>query len=103
MRRIVIAIAATLAILAAGSITPNHVEAMRVTTPSGIQNALNEQPAPGCPGRLSPRLALRAVWLWLAAGMLARGAILRRLRLLWRLWVPSVLRRLSSLVVVTRR
>jgi len=42
MRRIVIANAATLAILAAGSITPNRAEAMTVTTPSGIQNALNE-------------------------------------------------------------
>ena len=34
--------AATLAILAAGSITPNRAEAMTVTTPSGIQNAINE-------------------------------------------------------------
>jgi hypothetical protein len=42
MRRIVIAIAAMLAILAAGSITPISAEAMTVTTPSGIQNALNE-------------------------------------------------------------
>jgi hypothetical protein len=42
MRRIVIAIAAPLAILAAGSITPNRAAAMTVTTPSGMQNALNE-------------------------------------------------------------
>src|SRR6476619_1036643 len=42
MRRIVLATAATLAILAAGSITPNRAEAMTVTTPSGIQNAINE-------------------------------------------------------------
>jgi hypothetical protein len=42
MRRIVIAFAATLAILAAGSITPNRAAAMTVTTPSGMQNALNE-------------------------------------------------------------
>jgi hypothetical protein len=41
MRRIVLA-TATLAILAAGSITSNRAEAMTVTTPSGIQNALNE-------------------------------------------------------------
>lgn len=42
MRRIVLATAATLAILAAGSITLNRAEAMTVTTPSGIQNAINE-------------------------------------------------------------
>jgi hypothetical protein len=42
MRRIVLAAAAPLAILAAGSITPNRAEAMTVKTPSGIQNALNE-------------------------------------------------------------
>jgi hypothetical protein len=41
MRRIVLTTAAALAFLAAGSITPNRAEAMTVTTPSGIQNAIN--------------------------------------------------------------
>src|SRR5262249_62220848 len=42
IRCIAIAAAVPLAILAAGSITPNRAEAMTVTTPSGMQNALNE-------------------------------------------------------------
>ncbi len=42
MRRIVLATAATLAILAAGSFVPNRAEAMTVTTPAGIQAALDD-------------------------------------------------------------
>ena len=77
MRRIVIAIAATLAILARlGSITPNRAAAMTVTTPSGMQNARS-----GC---LSPRLALRTLWLRLAPHILAGRTVLRQL--------PTVLR-----------
>jgi hypothetical protein len=37
MRRVVLAAAATLAILAAGSFAPNRAEAMTVTTPAGLQ------------------------------------------------------------------
>jgi hypothetical protein len=40
MRRLVIATAATLAIHAAGSFTPNRAEAMTVTTPTGLQAAI---------------------------------------------------------------
>jgi hypothetical protein len=41
MRRIVLAAAATLAILAAGSIVPNRAEAMTVTTPAGLVTAID--------------------------------------------------------------
>jgi len=37
MRRVVLAIAATFAILAADSLVPNRAEAMTVTTPAGLQ------------------------------------------------------------------
>jgi hypothetical protein len=37
MRRVILATAATLAILAAGSFAPNRAEAMTVTTPAGLQ------------------------------------------------------------------
>ena len=37
MRRVVLATAATLAILAAGSFAPNRADAMTVTTPAGLQ------------------------------------------------------------------
>jgi hypothetical protein len=40
MRRLVLATAATLAILAAGSFTQNRAEAMTVTTPTGLQAAI---------------------------------------------------------------
>jgi hypothetical protein len=72
MRRIVIANAAALAILAAGSITPNHVEAMTVTTPSGIQNALNENSL-----LQDVQVACRRVW---RCGPYGRG----RRRVCWR-------------------
>jgi len=42
MRRLVLATAATLAILAAGSFTPNRAEAMTVTTPTGLQAAIED-------------------------------------------------------------
>ena len=41
MRRIVLATAATLALLAAGSFAPNRAEAMTVTTPSGLMAAID--------------------------------------------------------------
>ena len=41
MRRIVLATAATLAILAVGSFVPNRAEAMTVTTPTGILAAID--------------------------------------------------------------
>jgi hypothetical protein len=41
MRRIALATAATLAILAAGSFVPNRAAAMTVTTPAGIGAALD--------------------------------------------------------------
>jgi hypothetical protein len=41
MRRIVLATAATLAILAAGSLAPNRAEAMTVTTPTGLRAAID--------------------------------------------------------------
>jgi len=41
MRRIVLATAATLALLAAGSFTPNRAEAMTVTTPTGLMAAID--------------------------------------------------------------
>src|SRR4029453_15707832 len=37
MRRVILATAATLAILAGGSFAPNRAEAMTVTTPAGLQ------------------------------------------------------------------
>ncbi len=40
MRRIVLATAATLALLVAGSFAPNRAEAMTVTTPTGLAAAL---------------------------------------------------------------
>ena len=53
MRRIVLATAAMLAILAAGSFAPNRAEAMTVTTPAGLQavvdgNTLLEDVAVAC-------------------------------------------------------
>lgn len=41
MRRTILAIAATLAVLAAGSLAPDRAEAMTVSTPAGIQAAIN--------------------------------------------------------------
>jgi hypothetical protein len=41
MRRIVLATAATLAILTAGSLAPNRAEAMTVTTPAALQAAID--------------------------------------------------------------
>jgi len=41
MRRIVLATAATLIILAVGSLVPNRAEAIAVTPPAGIQAAVN--------------------------------------------------------------
>ena len=41
MRRIVLAAAATLALLVAGSFAPNRTEAMTVTTPSGLMAAID--------------------------------------------------------------
>jgi hypothetical protein len=41
MRRIVLALAATLAILVAGSLAPNRAEAMAVSTPAGIAAAVD--------------------------------------------------------------
>ena len=41
MRRIVLAAAATLALLVAGSFVPNRAEAMTVTTPSGLMAAID--------------------------------------------------------------
>jgi hypothetical protein len=41
MRRIVLALAATLAILVAGSLAPNRAEAMTVSTPAGIAAAVD--------------------------------------------------------------
>ena len=41
MRRTVLATAATLAILAVGSLVPNGAEAMTVTTPIGIEAAID--------------------------------------------------------------
>jgi hypothetical protein len=40
MRRIVLATAATLALLVAGSFAPNRAEAITVTTPTGLAAAL---------------------------------------------------------------
>jgi hypothetical protein len=53
MRRVILATAATLAILSAGSFTPNRAEAMTVTTPAGLQavvdgNSLLEDVAVAC-------------------------------------------------------
>jgi hypothetical protein len=41
MRRIALATAATLAILAGGSFVPNRAEAMTITAPAGIRAALD--------------------------------------------------------------
>jgi len=41
MRRIVLATAATLVLLVAGSFAPNRAEAMTVTTPSGLMAAID--------------------------------------------------------------
>jgi hypothetical protein len=41
MRRIIFATAATLAIVAAGSLAPNRAEAMTFTTPAGVQAAID--------------------------------------------------------------
>ena len=41
MRRIILATAAMLAILAAGSLVPNRAGAMTVTTPAGMQAAID--------------------------------------------------------------
>jgi hypothetical protein len=41
MRRIVLATAATLAVLAAGSLAPGRAEAMTVSTPAGIAAAVD--------------------------------------------------------------
>jgi hypothetical protein len=53
MRRVILATAATLAILSGGSFTPNRAEAMTVTTPAGLQavvdgNSLLEDVAVAC-------------------------------------------------------
>ena len=55
MRRIVLAIAATLAILVAGSLAPNRAEAMTVTPPAGLQAALDGS-------NLVQDVACRRVW-----------------------------------------
>lgn len=41
MRRLVLAVAATLALLAMGSLAPNRAEAMPVSTPAGIAAAVD--------------------------------------------------------------
>ncbi|MGB6352220.1 MAG: hypothetical protein WBG10_19565 [Pseudolabrys sp.] len=41
MRRIALATAATLAILAGGSFVPNRADAMTITTPAGIRTSLD--------------------------------------------------------------
>jgi len=41
MRRIVLATAATLAVLAAGSLVPNRAEAMTVAAPAGLMAAID--------------------------------------------------------------
>jgi hypothetical protein len=55
MRRTVLAIAATLAILAVGSFVPNRAEAMTVTTPAGIKAVLDGT-------NLIQDVACRRVW-----------------------------------------
>ena len=55
MRRTVLATAATLAILAVGSLVPNRAEAMTVTTPIGIQAAIDGT-------NLVQDVACRRVW-----------------------------------------
>jgi len=83
MRRVVLATAGTLAILAASSFVPNRAEAMTVTTrpPSGCR--WWQYPAWGRRGRLPQSLALRAMGLWLAARMLADRALLQRKHRSW--------------------
>lgn len=41
MRRLILAIAATLALLAAGSLAPDRAEAMTISTPAGIAAAVD--------------------------------------------------------------
>jgi hypothetical protein len=55
MRRVVLAAAATLAILAVGSLVPNRAEAMTVTTPAGIKAAIDDS-------NLIQDIACRRVW-----------------------------------------
>jgi hypothetical protein len=55
MRRTVLATAATLAILTVGSLVPNRAEAMTVTTPIGIQAAIDGT-------NLVQDVACRRVW-----------------------------------------
>ena len=42
MRRFILAIAATLSLLAAGSLAPDRAEALTVSTPAGIRAAIDE-------------------------------------------------------------
>jgi len=42
MRRLTLAIAATLSLLAAGSLVPDRTEAMTLTTPAAIQAAIDD-------------------------------------------------------------
>ena len=65
MRRIVLATAVTLAILAVGSFVPNCADAMTVTIPTGIQAAVEDN---SLVQDVACRrvLALRALWLRLA-------------------------------------
>jgi hypothetical protein len=55
MRRIFLAIAATLAILAVGSLVPNRAEAMTVTPPAAIKAILDDS-------NLVQDVACRRVW-----------------------------------------
>jgi hypothetical protein len=55
MRRLVLATAATLAILLVGSFVPNRAEAMTVTTPAGLQAAIEDT-------NLLQDVACRRVW-----------------------------------------
>lgn len=55
MRRVVLAAAATLAILAVGSLVPNRAEAMTVSTPAGIKAAIDDS-------NLIQDVACRRVW-----------------------------------------
>jgi hypothetical protein len=55
MRRIVLAAAATLAILVVGSLVPNRAEAITVTTPAGIKAAIDDT-------SLVQDVACRRVW-----------------------------------------
>jgi len=55
MRRAILATAATLATLAAGSLVPNRADAMTVTTPAAIQAAIQDS-------SLIQDVACRLVW-----------------------------------------